>query len=282
MKDQKYWTTIIRPKRHLLDINFRDILHYKDLIYLMVRRDFVAQYKQTILGPLWYIIQPLLTTFMFIVIFGHIAKIPTNGMPHILFYLSGLIIWNYFRRSLIGISNTFIANVGLFGKVYFPRLIIPISIVISNIFQFLIQFFLLMLFWMYFRFKGVPLFLSWQMFLLPLFVIMAGLMGLGFGLFISAMTIKYRDLKYLLNFGMQLWMYATPIVYPTSEIPERWKFLIMLNPISPIVEIFRKTLLGLGHISIQWFLYSIFFLIFLIFTGIIIFNKVERNFMDTV
>ncbi len=282
MSSTEQWTTIIRPRRHLLDIDIREILRYKDLIYLLIRRDFVARYKQTILGPLWYIVQPLLTTIMFTIVFGRIARIPTDGMPHMLFYLSGTVIWNYFSKCLTSTSNTFTGNAGLFGKVYFPRLVIPISVVISNLFQFLVQFILLLGFWVYFWFRGAALSLSWAMLLLPAYVFLAGLMGLGFGLLVSSMTTKYRDLAFLLNFGMQLWMYGTPIVYPLSQVPDRWRLWIELNPMTPIVEGFRKALLGVGTLQDWQLLYIVVFVIVILFAGVIIFNKVEQSFMDTV
>ncbi len=282
MSEAQEWTTIIRPRRHLLDLKLKEVFRYKDLIYLLIRRDFVARYKQTILGPLWYIVQPLLTTVMFTIVFGRIAKIPTDGIPHMLFYLSGTVIWNYFSRCLTGISNTFIGNAGLFGKVYFPRLVIPISVVVSNLFQFLVQFLLLLGFWVYFWSKGVPLELSWSILLLPFYVFIAGLMGLGFGLLFSSMTTKYRDLTFLLNFGMQLWMYGTPIVYPLSQVPEKWRFWIMINPMTSIVEGFRKALLGVGTLENWGLIYTIVFTAVILFLGVITFNKVEQSFMDTV
>ncbi len=282
MTEQQEWTTIIRPKRHLLDLDLRGILHYKDLIYLLIRRDFVARYKQTVLGPLWYIIQPLLTTIMFTIVFGRIAKIPTDGMPHMLFYLSGTVIWGYFNKCLVSTSNTFTSNAGLFGKVYFPRLVIPISVIISNLFQFIIQFLLLLGFWIYFWSKGVSLPISWSLLLLPVYVAVAGLMGLGFGLVISSMTTKYRDLAFLLNFGMQLWMYGTPIVYPLSQVPQKWRIWVVLNPMTPVVEGFRKALLGVGTLQSWYILYAIAVVLFILFLGIIVFNKVEQSFMDTV
>ena len=282
MAESQEWTTIIRPKRHLLDINLREILHYKDLIYLLIRRDFVARYKQTILGPLWYIVQPLLTTIMFTVVFGRIAKIPTDGVPHMLFYLSGTVIWGYFSKCLTSTSNTFIGNAGLFGKVYFPRLVIPISVIISNLFQFIVQFSLLSGFWIYFWLKGADIYLTWSVLLLPVYVAIAGLMGLGLGLFFSSLTTKYRDLVFLLNFGMQLWMYGTPIVYPLSQVPQKWKLLIVLNPMTPVVEGFRKALLGVGSVESWNILYSLGFMLVMLFVGVITFNKVEQNFMDTI
>ncbi len=281
-KNENNWTLIIRPKRNLFDVNLKELWEYRDLIILLVRRDFVARYKQTVLGPLWFVIQPLLTTLMFTVVFGKIAKIPTDGMPHILFYMSGIVIWNYFSKCLTSTSKTFVANAGLFGKVYFPRLVIPISLVISNLFQFLIQFVMLVMFIVYFAFAGVDFNWNWQLLLIPVYVIIAAGMGLGFGILFSSMTTKYRDLINLLSFGMQLWMYATPIVYPLSEVPAKYRWLVELNPVTPLVEGFKASLLGVGTISFGSLLYSFVFTVVLLFVGILVFNKVEQNFMDTV
>ncbi len=281
-KEKEQWSIVIEPKRSLFSLNLREILDYRDLIYLFVRRDFIARYKQTILGPLWFIIQPLLTTVMFTIVFGRIAKIPTDGVPHILFYLTGTVIWNYFSRCLTGTSTTFVSNAGIFGKVYFPRLVTPISIVISNLFQFAVQFLLLIAFWIYFILRGAPIHIGWEILLLPYLVLLAALMGLGFGILISSLTTKYRDLQFLINFGMQLWMYATPIVYPLSQVPEKWRVWIILNPVTPIVEGFKKALLGVGTLHPWHVFYVTGFTFVLLSVSIIIFNKVEQNFMDTV
>ena len=218
IKENDNWTMIIRPKRHWFDIDLKGIWQYRDLIVLFVRRDFVARYKQTILGPLWFIIQPLLTTLMFTVVFGKIAKIPTDGLPPMLFYLGGITAWNYFANSLRGTSNTFISNAGIFGKVYFPRLVTPISIVISGIIQFFIQFLFLLAFMAYFGIVGADFGPNIYILFIPVLIIMMAGLGLGFGIILSSLTTKYRDLTNLLGFGVQLWMYATPIVYPLSEL----------------------------------------------------------------
>ncbi len=281
-KEKEHWSIVIEPKRSLLSINLKEILEYKDLIYLFVRRDFIARYKQTILGPLWFIIQPLLTTVMFTIVFGRIAKIPTDGVPHILFYLTGTVIWNYFSRCLTGTSTTFVSNAGIFGKVYFPRLVTPISIVISNLFQFAVQFSLLIAFWIYFILRGAPIHIGWEILLLPYLVLLSALLGLGFGILISSMTTKYRDLQFLINFGMQLWMYATPIVYPLSQVPDKWRVWIILNPVTPIVEGFKKAILGVGTLQAWHLIYATVFTLVLLVIGIVVFNKVEQNFMDTV
>jgi len=276
------WSMIIKPKRHLFDINLKDIWRYRDLIKLFVRRDFVAKYKQTILGPLWFLIQPILTTLIFTVVFGNIAKIPTDGLPHILFYLSGIVGWTYFSTCLNSTSNTFVANAGIFGKVYFPRLTLPISIVISSIIQFLIQFMLLVVFMIYYKIIGSAFSINVYLFLLPVLVVLMAGLGLGFGIIISSLTTKYRDLTNLVGFGVQLWMYATPIIYPLSEIPDKYRVFVLANPLTPIIETFRFALLGAG--TINWFhlLYSFVFTIIILAIGIILFNKVEQSFMDTV
>lgn len=281
-KDAENWTMVIRPKRHLLDVNLKDIWSYRDLIKLFVRRDFVARYKQTILGPLWFLIQPLLTTIMYTIVFGNIAKISTDGLPQILFYMSGIVAWTYFAACLNSTSNTFVANAGIFGKVYFPRLTLPISIVISNLIQFSIQFFLLLAFMLYYYIVGANFHINIYILLLPvLIVLMAGL-GLGFGIIISSLTTKYRDLTNLVSFGVQLWMYATPIIYPLSEIPEKYRIFVLANPLTPIIETFRFALLGSGTVSWIHLSYSFAFTILVLALGIILFNKVEQTFMDTV
>lgn len=280
--EENNWSLIIEPKRHWFDIDLKEIWRYKDLIILFVRRDFVAKYKQTILGPLWFIIQPLLTTLMFTVVFGKIAGIPTDGLPQMLFYLSGITAWNYFSTSLKATSNTFVANAGIFGKVYFPRLTIPISVIISGLIQFFIQFLFLVCFMIYFGITGADFSPNYYIFLLPvLLIIMAG-MGLGFGIIISSLTTKYRDLTNLVGFGVQLWMYATPIIYPLSEIPDKYKIYIIANPISPIIEAFRYALLGKGSFDIFHLTYSFVFTLVVLIIGIFLFNKIEQSFMDTV
>ncbi len=276
------WTLVIKPKRSLWEVNLKELWEYRDLLYLLVRRDFVAKYKQTILGPLWFLLQPFLTTVLFTFVFGHIAKIPTDGLPHILFYMAGIVIWNYFSKSLTATSNTFVGNAGLFGKVYFPRLIIPLSIVVSNLFQFFIQFLLLLFFMAYYYFLGVRLHLTWFVLILPYLIILAAGLGLGFGILISSLTTKYRDLSHLVGFGMQLWMYITPIVYPLSKVPPKYAWIVALNPMTPIVEGFRKAILGVGTVNFWQLLYSTGFMIFMLIIGVLIFNKVEQNFMDTV
>jgi lipopolysaccharide transport system permease protein len=276
------WTMVIRPKRNLLDVNLRELWHYKDLIMLFVKRDFVAKFKQTILGPIWFIIQPLLTTLMFTVVFGNIAGIPTEGIPKILFYLTGIVGWTYFSTCLNDTSQTFIKNASIFGKVYFPRLALPISVVISNLVSFVIQFVFLLCFLVYFMAMGSDVAPTINVLLIPFLVILIAGLGLGFGIIISSLTTKYRDLTHLVTFGVTLWMYATPIIYPLSEIPEKYKFWIIANPMTPIVETFKTAMLGVGEVNYMYLLYSLVFTIVLLAMGIVIFNKVEKTFMDTV
>jgi len=276
------WDLIIRPKRGLLDINLREIWRYRDLVMLFVRRDFVAKYKQTILGPLWFIIQPILTTLMFTLLFGRLAGISTDGLPPMLFYLSGIVAWTYFSTCLNTTSNTFIANAGIFGKVYFPRLTVPISIVISNLIQFGIQFALLVGIMLFYYFKGVEIRLNSYALLIPYLIVLMALMGLGFGIIISSLTTKYRDLTNLVAFGIQLWMYATPVAYPLSAISDKYKIYVMINPVTPIVETFRYALLGSGSVSAGMLWYATGFTVFVLALGIIMFNRVEKSFMDVV
>jgi len=281
-KQHENWSMIIKPKRHWFDINLKELWAYRDLIALFVRRDFVAKYKQTILGPLWFIVQPLLTTLMFTVVFGKIAKIPTDGLPQMLFYLSGITAWNYFGESLKATSNTFVTNANIFGKVYFPRLTIPVSVVFSNLILFAVQFLFLLIFMLFFYISGANFSPNIYVLLLPvLLILMAGL-GLGFGIIISSLTTKYRDLTYLVAFGIQLWMYATPIVYPLSTLSGVYRKAALANPVTSVVETFRYAMLGAGTMNWTYLLYSFGFMIFVLLTGILLFNKVEQSFMDTV
>ena len=276
------WDLIITPRKKWYDLQLADVWRYRDLIKLFVRRDFVSRYKQTILGPLWLIIQPIMNSIVFTVIFGNIAQLPTDGLPQILFYMSGTVLWHYFSNCLTGTSNTFIANARLFGKVYFPRLVTPISLVISNLITLTIQFTLFMAFWSYYFIQGSDIrFTSWALTLPLLILLMAGL-GLGFGIIVSSMTTKYRDLTYLVGFGVSLWMYATPIIYPVSTIPENWRWVADINPITPIVETFRAGFLGAGNASWVRLGYSAGFMLVVLFIGVIIFNRVEKTFIDTV
>jgi lipopolysaccharide transport system permease protein len=276
------WDLILRPKRAWWDLRLKQIWRYRDLIMLFVRRDFVAYYKQTILGPFWYLIQPLMTTLIFTVIFGQVASLPTDGLPQFLFYLAGTVIWSYFSSCLTLTSDTFIANQGIFGKVYFPRLVVPISILISKLISFSIQFLLFLIFVAYFLLQGANIRITAHALLLPvLLFLMAGL-SLGFGIIVSSLTTKYRDLRFLINFGVQLWMYVTPVIFPVSEFPERWRWITLINPVTPIVETFRYAFLGAGSFSWLMLGYSFSAMLIVFFIGMVLFNHVEQTFMDTV
>ncbi len=278
-----HWDLIIRSKSSVFDLDFKSIWKYRDLIMLFVRRDFVANYKQTILGPLWHFIQPLITTGIYLLVFTKIAKIPTDGINSVLFYMSGITLWNYFSSCLTGTSNTFGSNAGIFGKVYFPRLVSPISSIISNLMKFGIQFLMLVLMMICFSvFKGEPFYLglSWLL-IIPLLIVMA-VLGLGLGIIISSLTTKYRDFAVLIGFGVQLLMYATPVVYPLSFIADKsYKFLIVINPLTYLMEAFRFAIFHHGILSI-YLIYSLGFTCVMLIMGLIMFNKVERTFMDTV
>ena len=277
------WDMVIEPQRNLFDLRFRELWRYRDLVLLFVRRDFVAVYKQTILGPLWYLIQPLLTTITFTVIFGQIASLPTDGLPQFLFYMSGTVVWAYFADCLNKTSNTFVGNANLFGKVYFPRMAVPVSILISNLITFAIQFGLFIVFVFFFALRGTPIQPHWTWIALsPLLVLMMAGLGLGFGIIISSLTTKYRDLRFLVTFGVQLLMYATPVIYPVSSIPQRFQWVILANPMTPIVEAFRYAFLGAGETRLGYLLYSFGFMLVVVFVGSVIFNRVEQTFMDTV
>ena len=277
------WDLVIRPQRSWWDLHLDELWRYRDLTWLLVWRDFVAFYKQTILGPLWYIIQPVMTTITFTVIFGNIAKLPTDGLPKFLFYMSGTVIWSYFADCLTKTSNTFVQNSQLFGKVYFPRLVVPVAILISSLITFLIQFGIFMLFVLYFALRGTPIHPNWIWILLtPVLILMMAGLGLGFGIIISSLTTKYRDLRFLVTFGAQLLMYATPVIYPVSSISPRYQWLILLNPMTSIVESFRYAFLGAGSLNIANLSYSFVFMLVVVFLGSVIFNRVEQNFMDTV
>jgi lipopolysaccharide transport system permease protein len=280
--NEENWSLVIRPQRAWWDLRLGELWRYRDLVWLFIWRDFVAYYKQTILGPLWYLIQPILTTVVFTIIFGNIAKLSTDGLPPFLFYLAGNTMWNYFSSCLTSTSNTFTSNAGLFGKVYFPRLAIPVSIVFSQIISFGIRMLVFLGFLFYFIFIGADVNPNWWILLLPILLfIMAGL-GLGLGIIVSAMTTKYRDLQQLVAFGVQLLMYGTPVIYPISAIEGNWRWLILANPMTPVVEVFRLAFFGTSAISPIYLLYSIAFMFLVLLIGVLIFNHVENTFMDTV
>ncbi len=272
----------IQPKRHWFNINLKEIWNYRDLLWLFVRREIVVVYKQTIMGPLWFFIQPMITTIMFLIVFNGIAGIPTDNVPPILFYLGGITAWNYFAESFRNTSDTFTKNAGIFGKVYFPRVIMPLSIVISNLLKFGIQMILFLGVYFYFLFTNDGIQANSSLFLLPVLIILMAMLGLSFGMVISSLTTKYRDLKFLVQFAVQLWMYATPVIYPISKIPEKYKAFIILNPLTSIIEAFKYSFTSAGTLDYNGLLYSAVFALLMLLMGVLIFNKVEQNFMDTV
>lgn len=278
---EEQWDDIISPRHSLLDLKIKEVWKYRDLLLMLVKRDFVTYYKQTILGPLWFFIQPLFTTLMYTIVFGNIAKISTNGQPQVLFYMAGITAWNYFADCLNKTSTVFKDNQQVFGKVYFPRLVVPLSIVTSNLIKFGIQLILFLIILIYFVFGGFKLNIDSQMIVLPLLIILMAFQGLGIGMLISSLTTKYRDLIFLLQFGIQLLMYATPVIYPISTIPEKYQFWIKLNPMTAVIESFRTVFLG-GKLDWNGIIYSSLVTFILVLSGTLIFNRTEKNFMDTV
>lgn len=277
------WTEVIEPKRSLFDVNLKEIWHYRDLILLFVRRDFVSQYKQTILGPLWIFIQPIFTTITFLFVFNKIAKLSTNGINATLFYMSGITLWNYFADCLTKTSNTFVSNAGIFGKVYFPRLVTPISIVLSSLIKLAIQLSLFVLVYIAFLILGTQSFsINFSILLLPLYVLTMAVLGFGLGVLFSSLTTKYRDLSYLLVFGIQLMMYATPVIYPLSSTGGKLRTLLLLNPMTAIIENFKYSVFDQGEFLFGGIVYSVCFSLLVAMVGIIVFNQVEKTFMDTV
>ena len=284
------WTTIIKPQNKLFEVDLKELWNYRDLISLFVKRNLITQYKQTILGPLWYIVQPALAVIMYMIVFGGIAGIPTDGIPRPLFYLAGICMWQYFADCLTKTSNTFVNNAGIFGKVYFPRLSMPIADVLSNLVRLGIQMaFFLIIYAIYGIIGGSGAYFTWYALLFPVLVIMLAGLALGFGILFSSMTTKYRDLQVLFSFVVSLWMYVTPIVYPLSQTKSKfWNGipvhkLMCLNPITPITETFKYGFLGCGEfIGWRWLVYSFIFMIILLVLGLVVFNKVQRSFMDTV
>jgi lipopolysaccharide transport system permease protein len=279
------WSLIIEPKGKLLSLNLKEIWRYRDLLEMYIKRDIVTFYKQTILGPIWFFIQPVFTTIVFMFVFGGLAGIPTDGIPQSLFYLSGITLWNYFSESLTRTSDTFIINQAIFGKVYFPRLIAPLSVTITGLIKMFIQLGIFVIVYIWLALKGAHIVPNVYALLFPVLVLILAGLGLGFGIIISSMTTKYRDLKFLLAFAVQLWMYATPIIYPLSVMQgkyEKYLWLIQANPLTAVMETFKYGFLGKGTFS--WFAlgYSFMFAVIVMVTGTLIFNKVERSFMDVV
>ena len=275
------WTNVISSEHSLFKLNLREVWDYRDLVYMFVKRDFVSSFKQTILGPLWFFINPIFTTVVYLIVFGNIANLSTDGAPKILFYLAGVTLWNYFSSSLGGTSNVFVGNAGIFGKVYFPRLVMPITIVISNLMRFGVQFLLFLVVFFYYWYKGevAP---NWWVLFTPIFILMMSLFALGVGMIFSSLTTKYRDLSMLLTFGISLYMYATPVIYPTSMLSAKIQPYAKYNPLTGIFEGFKYAWMGVGEFNPIMLVYSTIIILILLAIGTVIFNKVEKGFMDTV
>jgi lipopolysaccharide transport system permease protein len=276
------WSLVIRPRRAWFDLRLDELWAYRDLVALFVWRDFVSQYKQTILGPLWYLIQPLLTTITFTVVFGRMAGLSTDGVPAFLFYMAGSVVWAYFSACLTKTANTFTGNAAIFGKVYFPRLAVPVSILFSNLVAFGIQFLLFLAFFAYYLSTGASLTPNLWVLAMPALLLLMACQGLGVGIIVSSLTTRYRDLQFLVTFGTQLLMYATPVIYPLSAVPEQYRWLLVANPMTPVVEVFRFAFLGSGTVEPMHLVYAAASTTIILFIGIVLFNRVEQTFMDTV
>jgi len=281
-KAEQHWDLEIKPHDNLFHLHLKDIWSYRDLLFLLVRRDFVSFYKQTIFGPVWFFIQPIFTTIIFTVIFSKLAGISTEGVPPVLFYLSGSVAWNYFADCLTKTSTVFRDNSAIFGKVYFPRLIMPLSIVMSNLVKFSVQFLLFIIMMVWYAIKTDTIHPNVYILTFPIIIIMMALLGLGIGLIVTALTTKYRDLAFLVAFGVQLMMYATPVIYPLSAAPEKYKDIIVLNPLTGLIETFRYGFLGSGEFYTGAFFYSIVASVIIFLLGLLTFNKVEKDFVDTI
>lgn len=282
MAEQEKWDKVIRKKSKLFDLRLKRVWDYRDLIQLFVKRDVVVYYKQTILGPLWFILQPVISSIMYMLVFGTLAKIGTDGIPQILFYFSGTMLWNYFSETLIQASNVFINNKGMFGKIYFPRLVVPISTLFGQIIKFLIQFVLFAVLFIYFMFNQAALQINVRMLLLPVIIIWIGILATGSGLIISSITTKYRDLALVLNYLVSLLMYASPVVYPLSEVPQSLQKMFMINPVSAPIELFRTCFFGTGNCSAILIVTSLLTTTIILFLGLILFNRNEQTFVDTI
>lgn len=276
------WAQVIRPRGRLFDLRLRELWQARDLVLLFFRRDFVALYKQTILGPAWYLIQPLLTTVVFTVVFGRIAALPTSGLPPFLFYMSGTVVWSYFAACLTKTSTTFLVNAQLFGKVYFPRLAVPVSVLLSSLVAFGMQLLMFLGFLVYYAARGSDVRVTAWVCLTPLLTVLMASLGLGLGISVSALTVKYRDLQYLVTFGVQLLMYATPVVYPLSDVNGALRWVLLANPMTTVIEGFRLGLMGSGTVNLQMLLYSGSWALAALIMGAVLFNRTERTFMDTV
>ena len=281
MEEDKYWSIIIRPHKSWFHLDIKELWNYRDLIYLFVRRDLVVQYKQTILGPLWFVLQPLFTSIVFTVVFGRIAQIPTDGVPDFLFYLAGTVCWSYFAAVFAHSSETFYANAVVFSKVYFPRLVIPVYNSISDFFRFLIQFCLfLVVFWLFF--PSGQFFFSWWQVLFPLILLEMAMLSIGCGMLVSSLTTKYQDLRLVVGFGIQLWMFASPVIYPLSRAPERYRQFLALNPMATILETFRSVFFNTPLPSASNIIWSWGMTLIILFLGLSLFSRVEKNFVDTI
>ena len=279
---ENYWTKEIKPQKRLLDVDIKGLWRYRDLYYMYVKRDIITVYKQTVLGPLWFLIQPILTTIMFMFVFGNLAGISTDGMPQPLFYMAGILLWTYFSNCFNSCSNVFATNANVFGKVYFPRLVVPLSSITSNLVKLGIQLLLFIAVYIYFAVNGAPVKINGYILLFPFLVFLTAFHALSWGLIISALTTKYRDLRQLVSFGVQLLMYATPVIYPMSTTSGKIRTILELNPLTPIFEAFKYSCMGCGSLSWGGLLYSTVFMLIALFLSVIIFNRTERNFMDTV
>ncbi len=279
--EEERWDSVIQSETSLFDLRLKELWHYRDLLVLFVRRDFVTVYKQTILGPLWFFIQPILTTITFTIIFGNVAQLSTDGAPKLAFYMAGITLWNYFSTCLTSVASVFNANAGIFGKVYFPRLIMPLTIVISNLMKFGVQFVMFLIFVFYFYFTGQVNPNAWIL-LTPFIIVLMAIISMGIGLILSSMMTKYKDLNQLISFGVQLFMYATPVIYPSSSIPEKYQWLIQMNPLVGLFDYMRYAYLGVGSFDGASLWYPCAFAMVILAIGVVIFNKVQKSFMDTV
>lgn len=282
MTNEKHPSYYINSKQSVFSLNLKEVWDYRDLLLMLVKRDFITFYKQTVLGPLWFIVQPLMTTVIYMIIFGNIAKLSTDGVPQILFYMSGITIWNYFSESLTKTSSVFTSNAGMFGKVYFPRLIMPLAIVTSSLMKFAVQFGIFILILLYFVIFTNEVQPNLWILFTPVLILLMAMFALGMGMIFSSLTTKYKDLTFLLTFGVQLFMYITPVVYPISALPEKFRFLVYMNPLSSIFECFRYAFLGSGSFDLINIMWSSIFIVSILILGTVIFNKVEKSFMDTV
>lgn len=281
-EDLSQWTEVLTPQRGWFDFRLAELWRYRDLVLRFFKRDFVASYKQTVLGPLWFVIPPILTTIIFTLIFGKIGRIPTDGMPPFLFFLLGNTAWMYFAACLTRVSTTFTANAAVFGKVYFPRLVMPLSIILTNLATFAIQFGVFLVLYGFFWFRGAHAEANWRVIILPFLLLHMAALGLGIGCIVCALTTRFRDLAYMIGFGTQIWMYASCVVFPLSQVSPEWRILFILNPMVPIIESFRFAFLGGGIVEIWHLAISAAFTAILLFVGLVMFSRAEKTFMDTI